>query len=308
MKKEKMVNKLAIVGIILALVFSLGLVYAPDIFSLESSSVSLGYETKLFDKSKVMTIDILMPEEDFDSMLEDALSETYYSCDIVINGTTFQNVGIRPKGNTSLTQIASDDTTDRYSFKVEFDHYNSAQTCYGLDKLALNNLMSDATYMKEYLSYDILNYLGVPSSLYSYASIMVNGEPWGFYLALECVEESFALRNFGNSYGQLYKPDSYGVGGMGNGNENKLENKNQGGFPNRSWNESNTSNTTNNHEVIGNNGMVSDFGGMGQKGGMNGTSDSDLIYIDDDVESYSTIFDSALFDIKKADKNRVITL
>ena len=53
--------------------------------------------------------------------------------------------------------------------------------------------------------------------------------------------------------------------------------------------------------------MLPDFGGMGQKGGMNKTSDSDLIYIDDDIDSYSTIFDSALFDTTKADKNRVIT-
>ncbi len=319
MKKEKNINRLAIMGIVLALVFSLILVYAPDAFPLESSSVSLGYETKLFDKAKVMTIDIQMPEEDFDSMLENALSEDYYSCDVVINGTAFQNVGIRPKGNTSLTQVASDDTTDRFSFKVEFDHYNSTQTCYGLDKLALNNLMSDATYMKEYLSYDILSYLGVPSSLYSYASITVNGEPWGLYLALECVEESFALRNFGNSYGQLYKPDSYGVGGMGN--EDNQNNRNTGGF--RNWNrkDNNSEDTTANSEVVENNGVTGDgaaggrpdqgmlpeFGGMGQKGGMNGTSDSNLIYIDDDADSYSTIFDSALFNIKKSDKNRVIT-
>ena len=40
------------------------------------------------------------------------------------------------------------------------------------------------------------------------------GEDWGLYLAVEGVEESFLLRN----YGELYKPDSMEMGGgRGNG-------------------------------------------------------------------------------------------
>ena len=67
---------------------------------------------------------------------------------------------IRPKGNTSLTSIANDPTTDRYSFKLEFDHYVDGQTCFGLDKLILNNNYADATNMKEALIYDMYQYLG----------------------------------------------------------------------------------------------------------------------------------------------------
>ncbi len=53
-----------------------------------------------------------------------------------------------------------------------------------LDKFVLNNMQSDNTYMKEYLSYDILSFIGVTSPLYSYAHITVNGEEWGLYLAV----------------------------------------------------------------------------------------------------------------------------
>ncbi len=35
------------------------------------------------------------------------------------------------------------------AFKLEFDHYIKGQTCYGLDKLILNNNYADATNMKE---------------------------------------------------------------------------------------------------------------------------------------------------------------
>ena len=62
-----------------------------------------------------------MDEADWNDMLENATAETYYQCNVEVNGTLFYQVGIRPKGNTSLSAIANDDTTDRYSFKLEFD-------------------------------------------------------------------------------------------------------------------------------------------------------------------------------------------
>ena len=49
--------------------------------------------------------------------------------------------------------------------------------------------------------------------IYNYAKISVNGEYWGVYLALEAVEDSFMLRNYGAQSGELYKPDSMNIGG-----------------------------------------------------------------------------------------------
>ena len=51
-------------------------------------------------------------------------------------------------------------------------------------------------------------YLGVDASLYNYAELSLNGEYLGVYLALEAVEDSFLLRNYGTGDGKLYKPDS----------------------------------------------------------------------------------------------------
>lgn len=136
-------------------------------------------------------------------MLANAAAEEYYQCDVEIGGTTFYRVAIRPKGNTSLTSIANDPTTDRYSFKLEFDHYVDGQTCFGLDKLILNNNYADATNMKEALIYDMYQYLGADASLYNYAKLSVNGEYWGVYLALEAVEDSFLLRNYGVQDGEI---------------------------------------------------------------------------------------------------------
>lgn len=182
------------------------------------------YETALFDTSSILSVNIQMDEAEWNDMLENATAETYYQCNVEVNGTMFYQVGIRSKGNTSLSAIANDDTTDRYSFKLEFDHYVDGQTCFGLDKLILNNNYADATNLKEALIYDMYQYLGADASLYNYAKISVNGEYWGVYLALEGVEDSFQLRNYGTESGELYKPESMDMGGgkpedMGDGKD-----------------------------------------------------------------------------------------
>lgn len=79
----------------------------------------------------------------------------------------------------------------------------------------LNNIIQDNTYMKDYLSYRMMQEFGVDAPLCSYAYITVNGEEWGLYLAVEGVEESFLERNYGDGSGELYKPDS--VMSMGDG-------------------------------------------------------------------------------------------
>ncbi|MBQ3295493.1 MAG: CotH kinase family protein [Erysipelotrichaceae bacterium] len=177
------------------------------------SSVTMEYESKLFNTDEVISIDIQMDEDEWEKMLANASSEEYYVCDVVINGKKIRNVAIRPKGNTSLSAIMMDPDSDRFSLKLEFDHFVDGQTCFGLDKLILNNNYADATNMKEAIIYDMFQYLGADASLYNYAEVSVNGEYWGVYLALEGVEQSFMLRNYGTQDGELYKPDTMEMGG-----------------------------------------------------------------------------------------------
>jgi len=217
---------------------------------------------------------------------------------------------IRPKGNTSLTSIANDPTTDRYSFKLEFDHYVDGQTCFGLDKLILNNNYADATNMKEALIYDMYQYLGADASLYNYARLSVNGEYWGVYLALEAVEDSFLLRNYGVQDGELYKPDSMNIGGGGEpGGDFKADDMDFGDLdlgdmtpPDR-----NAAPAEQKTAAAGER-PVDDFGFGGGKGGfsMSGGG-ADLNYTDDELDSYETIWDGEITDTTKADHKRVVT-
>lgn len=188
---------------------------------IQSVDRTLGYEDRIFDTSRVHSIDIVM--DDWESFIETCENEEYSSCTVVIDGEKYANIGIRAKGNTSLSQVKQMDS-ERYSFKLEFDQYDSSKSYYGLDKLCLNNLIQDNTMMKDYLVYQMMADFGVDSPLCSYTYITVNGEDWGLYLAVEGVEDAFLERNYGSDAGELYKPDSMSFGGgRGNGRDFHME-------------------------------------------------------------------------------------
>lgn len=259
-------------------------------------SREMGYESRIFDTSRVHTIDIVM--DGWEDFIETCENEEYADCTVIVDGEAFKNIAIRAKGNTSLRNV-SQMNSDRYSFKIEFDHFDSTRTYYGLDKLCLNNIIQDNTYMKDYLVYRLMAEQGAAAPLCSYAYITVNGEDFGLYLAVEGVEESFLQRNFGSDYGNLYKPDSSDMGGgRGNGKDFDMENI----MPS----ENNVSNFTDrtNFTTADRSQMKQQFGGKG--GGM-GSDDVKLKYTNDDPESYSNIFDSAKTDISEADKAMLIS-
>ena len=186
-----------------------------------AASASLGYETRLFDTGSVHRVDIVM--DDWDSFIENCESEEYSACTVVIDGEKYKNVALRAKGNTSLSSVRSMGS-QRYSFKIEFDHYESGKTYYGLDKLCLNNLIQDNTMMKDYLTYQMMKDFGVDTPLCSFVYITVNGEDWGLYLAVEGIEDSFLTRNYGSNAGEMYKPDSMSFGGgRGNGRDFNMD-------------------------------------------------------------------------------------
>lgn len=216
MSTHKHIDRICAAAMALALLISL-LFMNGEALGLQPAARAMGYEARLFDASRVHTVEIVM--DDWDGFLETCENEEYAPCSVVIDNEAYQNVGLRAKGNTSLSAV-SQMGSRRYSFKVEFDQYDSGKTYYGLDKLCLNNLIQDNTMMKDYLTYRLMGEFGVAAPLCSYVYITVNGEDWGLYLAVEGVEDAFLQRNYGRDHGQLYKPDSMSFGGgRGNGRD-----------------------------------------------------------------------------------------
>lgn len=321
MSTHRYFDRLCCVVLALTLILTVAVIHGKSL-GIETAGVAMGYEKTLFDTSKVHTINIVM--EDWEEFTENCASEEYYPCTLVIDNEAYKNVAIRGKGNTSLTQVEAYGN-DRYSYKIEFDHYDDSNTYYGLDKLCLNNLIQDNTYMKDYLTYQMMNEIGVAAPLCSYVYITVNGQDWGLYLAVEGVEESFLRRNFGSNYGELYKPDSMSMGGgRGNGKGFDMDDFFPGddtqapelleqgeGFPEMPDRPGGAEFDPGEMPMTPGEFPDMEGGGQGpdgmQGGGMlNGSDDVLLKYIDDACDSYPNIFDNAKTDITDADKARLI--
>lgn len=256
---------------------------------------TLGYENKIFDTSKVHTIDIDM--KDWDGFIKNGTAKKYANCDLTIDGEKFSNIAIRTKGGSSLDDVAALNSR-RYSLKIEFDHNEKGKTYYGLDKLCLNNIIHDNTYMKDYLVYRMMTEYGVKAPLCSYAYITVNGEDLGLYLAVEGLEDGFLRRSYGTDIGRLYKP---GGGGKeedvsGAGREDGLMEGDSAGWESIDWDKMTETQV---RKLFGDDAEEFLNGGDAQ-------ADVCLQYLGDDTAKYENIFRCAKTKITNADKKRLI--
>ncbi|MDY3213655.1 MAG: CotH kinase family protein [Ruminococcus sp.] len=269
---------------------------------------TLSYENKLFDTSYVHTINVEIADDDWEDLKANPTQKTKYQVDITIDGETINDVSFSTKGNTSLSSVSSDSDSDRYSFKVNFGKYVENQTYYGLNKLNLNNIYADATDMKDYISYKIFDEAGVDSPLVSYVDIQINGEEFGLYLAIEDISESY-LNRTNDGEGELYKPETSSLANMGGGKGNiqppsDMEMPDGMEFPNDIQAPDNADSSENMERP-------NDMKMPGGNGFPNGDMFSDdngasLKYTDDEVSSYSDIFDNTITNSDEEDWNKVI--
>ena len=283
MIENKKINIIAAVAIIAALAIVVLMMVIPDSEVKETLAAEAEplYADKLFG-TEIMAIDIIADENEWQTMLDNAMNEEYISVDVVINNEKITNVGIRPKGNNSLQQVNSSDS-DRYSFKIKFDEYVDGQTCFGLDMLVLNNMIGDATCMKEYTTFDMMKTMGIETPYFNYADISLNGEKWGLYFAVEAYNDSYEQRVSGDESGVLYNVKT--TEGMGGKDKAEMDFES---FPD------------NFEKSFGNN--------RGRKGGMGaGSTGGALLYTDDNSSSYPAIFSNAVGnDSTEEDYQRVI--
>ncbi len=318
MIKDKFIPKLAYLFIILALLLCISIYlynkFTPEI--LESPE----YIENSFNKDKIMEIKIEIDEDNLTSLIDNAMVEEYVPANITIDGISISNIGIRAKGNSSLQQVSSSNQPERYSFKINFSEYITDQNFLGLEKMVLNNMIGDSTYLKEYLSYDLMEFMDINTPGFCFASISINGEYWGLYLAAETLEEDFLERYYGKDYGNLYKPDESEMGGRNNVDRNNVQppNINRENMDTNQeqppiMNDQNMD--TNQEQPPIMNDQNADIQAqapsknMDKIGGNNKSKVSGLIYIDDEISSYSTIFESVVTEgLTEEDKYRYIEM
>lgn len=235
------------------------------------------YANLIFDQSRVHKIEIEIASDRLESLLESPGSRTKYPVDVIIDGEKFANVAFSTRGNASLNALVQNDDTDRYSYKINFKKFNSSMRYHGLDKLVLNNLNSDPSYLRDYVAYEMMRANGVYAPLTSFTELYINGELKGLYQAVEDVDESFLARNSFPKNTVLYKPEALAI------DYNYLH-KLRESLPEGETIDLETDSLNPNF----------DYGG------------SDLVYISDDPADYPAIFSNAITKTSPRDKLRLI--
>ena len=151
-----------------------------------------------FDGNLLHDIHLEMSVQDWLTIHEHYLEDTYYRCTFAWNGRKLTGVGIRSRGSQSRSPI-------KPSIGLDFAKFASGQRFLGLKSLVLRNLNQDASMMRERLVEAVFARMGLPYSREAHSRLYVNGEYVGVYLMVEPLDTRFLQTRFGEDTGYLYE-------------------------------------------------------------------------------------------------------
>lgn len=141
----------------------------------------------------------------WDTLVENHDLDIYTLCNLTINGQLIDSVGVKLKGNSSYNN-----PSQKKSMKLDLNEFVSGKKYNGLKKFNLNNGFKDPSFLREKITLDLFNELGIPAPRCSYAKVYLNNQYWGFYTVIEEVNRNFLNQRFADNDSNLYKGDPHG--------------------------------------------------------------------------------------------------
>jgi spore coat protein CotH len=197
-----------------ATILALLLVLAPFAPAAEAQTAD-----DLFSLTDLQRVDLWVHSSDWAKLKAEFQTNTYYPADMVWNGITVRNVGIRSRGRGSRNP-------HKPGLRVDFDRYTTAQRFLNLKSLVLDNVTQDASGIHESVSMAFYSRLGIPAPRTLHTRLYVNNEYAGLYVIVESVDKELLARLFGvigedtQNDGYLYEfkwMDDWKFGYLGDG-------------------------------------------------------------------------------------------
>ena len=151
----------------------------------------------VFDQSTLHEVRIEMDPGDWESLRANYLTNQYYAVNISLDNTVVQQVGIRSRGTGSRDAA-------KPGLKVDFNKYVSGQEFHGYKSLVLDNLVQDASFLRERMAFKVFEAMGIPAPQNAFARLTVNGEYAGVYNLVEPVSKPFLKARLGDDSGNLF--------------------------------------------------------------------------------------------------------
>ncbi|MDP2315230.1 MAG: CotH kinase family protein [Pseudomonadota bacterium] len=175
----------------------------PDATNPDTPSPSLDPSERAFGPYKLHTVDIVLSSEAVASLLVERLA--WVQGEVTLDGLRYGPVALRLKSEHGSRR----ELGEKPGWKIDLNEYADLRW-HGQKGLTLNNVVQDPTYLREHLTYTLFRTLGIPAPRVGWASVTVNGEPYGVSVLVETVDDAFLGRWYDDPTGALYE-GSYGV-------------------------------------------------------------------------------------------------
>jgi spore coat protein CotH len=157
---------------------------------------------EFFDDSVVHDIRITINSKDWAALKTNYKENIYYPCTLEWHGLTVRNVGIRSRGLGSRSNV-------KPGLRVDMDRYAADQTFVGLKSFVLDNLVQDASMLKERLAMAFFRRMGLPAPREAHARLLINNQFVGLYAMVETIDKGFLARAFGHDSEGKVENDGY---------------------------------------------------------------------------------------------------
>ena len=141
----------------------------------------------------------------------------YVQTTVKFKGKTWQHVGFRLKGNSTLS-TAWRSGIYKLPFRLDFDKFETVQPSiknqkfYGFKELSFSPGVKDNSLIREKLGSDIFRMAGMPAAQSAFYKVYIDfgaGMKYcGVYCGLELPDDKMVIQQLGEDAGNLYKPES----------------------------------------------------------------------------------------------------
>ena len=163
------------------------------------------YAQDFYNVAEIQTIKMYIKQANWDQILDSLYTNNkdgrLIIDSVIINGSVFDSVGIKYKGNSSYKP-----NNVKNPFSIKLDEVKGKQDYNGVRLIKLSNGFKDPSMVREVMSYEFArNYMPAPRA--NYVNVYINDKLHGLYTNVEDPDDEFLLKYFFIQNNPFFKCD-----------------------------------------------------------------------------------------------------
>lgn len=154
-----------------------------------------------YDPNSVHDVHVFLTAEARGDLESDG--RTWVPARVTVDGTEFLNAGVRRKGSTTWQGLA-----DKPSIKIKLRAFGPGPRLAGLERITLNNMVSDPAQAREVIVLRLWRALGVTATRASWGRLWIDEEPYGVYANIESLDDEWLQRRYDFPDGDLWEANN----------------------------------------------------------------------------------------------------